>query len=169
MYSLCAYGKMRKRSWRTKGSKKLKHICKGSDNIPGAKVSVDQIVVAQPGLMPRLSGRHKHDRICGAICFIDYFSKYSYSSLQISFDGDQTFAVKLSFASYAESSGVKIKSCRADNGKFAEKCFRDAVTQAQQTIDFCAVGALHQNGVIKTHFQILSSKARTILLHAKQY
>ena len=88
--------------------------------------------------------------------------------MQTSLDGDQTVAAKLAFESNAESCGVQIKSYRADNGRFAEKCFTGAVTQAQQTIDFCAVGAHHQNGVIERNFQILSTKVSTILLHAKR-
>ena len=84
-------------------------------------------------------------------------------------DGEQTLAAKISFESNAESCGVKIKSYRADNGRFAEKSFRDAVVGAQQEIDYCAVGAHHQNGVIERHFQSLSTKARTILLHAKRH
>ena len=159
----CAYGRMRKRAWRSKGPKNLRNICKPAHNHPGAKVSVDQLVVAQPGLVPRLSGRHTHDRMCGATCFIDLFSKYSFSSLQTSLDREQTLAAN------AESCGVKIKSYRADNGRFAEKSFRDAGVGAQQVIDYCAVGAHHQNGVVERHFQSLSTKVRTILLHAKRH
>ena len=39
----------------------------------------------------------------------------------------------------------------------------------QQTIDFCAVGAHHQNGIIERHFQTITTKARAILLHAKRH
>ena len=33
-----------------------KTIHKKEQNIPGAKMSLDQLVVAQPGLVPRISG-----------------------------------------------------------------------------------------------------------------
>ena len=81
---------MRKRSWHSKGSSNLKHIQKDDQNQPGNKVSTDQIVVAQPGLVPRLSGRLAHDRISGATCFVDHYSGYSFSALQTSLDGEQT-------------------------------------------------------------------------------
>ena len=161
----CAYGRMRKRTLRSKGFKSLWHICKADNDYPGAKVSINHIVVAQPRLVPRLSGRHTHDRICGATCFVDHFSKYRFSSLQTSLDGDQTLAAKTAFDSYAQSCGMRIESYRTNNGRFAEMNFRDAVAGAQQTIDHCAVGAHHQNGVIERHFQTISTKVRTILLH----
>ena len=165
----CVFGRMRRRAWRNKDPKSWRHIKKSEHSSPGAKVSTDQLVVAQPGLVPRISGRHTNERICGATGFFDHYSGYSYSALQTSLDGEQTLAAKNMFESHAASCGVKVKSYRADNGRFAEKSFIDAISSAQQTIDFCAVGAHHQNGVIERHFQTLSSKARTILLHAKRH
>ena len=163
------FGRMKKRVWRVKGADNIKHIRRDEDNTPGAKVSTDQLVVAQPGLVPRLSGRHFHDRICGATGFFDHVSNYSFSSMQTSLDTDQTLAAKMNFENHANTCGVTIKSYRADNGRFAQKAFKDAVTKAQQTIDYCAVGAHHQNGLIERHFQTLSTRTRTILLHAKKY
>ena len=169
LYPSCIFGKMKKRAWRTKGSNNLRHIQKAKDNSPGAKVSTDQLVVAQPGLVPRISGRHTHSRICGATGFLDHFSNYSYSSMQTSLDGDQTVQAKNNFENHAQTCGVQIKLCRAENGRFAEKSFRDAVSAAQQTIDFCTVSAHHQNGLIERHFQTLATRTRTILLHAKRH
>ena len=165
----CIYGRMRKRSWRNKSKSSVKKIRKAHENFPGAKVSIDQLVVAQPGLVPRISGRHTNARVCGATGFIDHHTGYSFSSLQTSLDGEQTLAAKLAFENHADTCDVKIKSYRADNGRFAEKSFRDSVKIARQTIDFCAVGAHHQNGIIERHFQRLSSQSRTILLHAKRH
>ena len=84
----CIFGRMRKRAWRKKG--KYKSIRKPSQNYAGAKVSIDQLVVAQPGLVPRMDGRHTNDRICGATGFFDHHTGYSYSALQTSLDGEQT-------------------------------------------------------------------------------
>ena len=120
-------------------------------------------------MVPRLSGRHTHERICGAACFIDHHSGYSFLSLQTSLDGEQTLAAKEAYESHADTCRVKVSSYRADNGRFAEKSFCEAVKMAQQTIDFCAVGAHHQNGIIERHLQSLTTKARTILLHAKRH
>ena len=165
----CLFGKMRKRAWRTKGVSNLKTIRKKHENYAGAKVSVDQLVVAQPGLVPRISGKHTIQRICGATGFFDNYTGYSYSSLQTSLNGDQTLEAKHAFESHAASCGVKIERYRADNGRFAEKSFRDDVRNAKQEIDYCGVGAHQQNGIIERHFQRLSSQARIILLHAKRH
>ena len=86
---------MRRRQWRFKGDKK--HICKENHKYPGAKVSTDQIVVAQPGLVPRMDERHTNDRVCSATCFLDHQSGFSYSSLQTSLDCAQTLDAKLAF------------------------------------------------------------------------
>ena len=51
----CIFGQAHKRPWRTK-AKITHHIRKKSDNEPGKRVSVDQIVLAQPGLIPQMSG-----------------------------------------------------------------------------------------------------------------
>ena len=83
--------------------------------------------MAQPGLVPRISGRHTKDRICGATGFVDNYSGYSFLALQTSLDRDQTLAAKRSFENHASQCGLNIESYRADNGCFAEKSFRDAV------------------------------------------
>jgi len=165
----CVFGRMRKRPWRNKSKASRKTIRKDDETYPGAKVSTDQLVVAQPGLVPRLSGRHTNARICGATGFIDHHSGYSFSSLQTSLDGEQTLQAKIDFETHANTFDVQIRSYRADNGRFAEKSFRDSIKMARQTIDFCGVGAHHQNGIIERHFQRLSTQARTILLHAKRH
>jgi len=125
--------------------------------------------VAQPGLVPRISGWHTNTRICGATGFYDNHTGYSFSSLQTSLDGEQTLAAKLSFESHADTCGIKVEKYRADNGRFAEKSFIDAVRETQQKIEYCGVGAHHQNGIIERHFQTLSLQARIILLHAKRH
>ena len=153
----CIFGRMRRRQWRFKGKKNL--IRKDNQQYPGAKVSTDQIVVSQPGLVPRMNGRHTNDHVSGTTCFLDHQSGFSYSSLQTSLDGAQTLDAKLAFETLADSCGVEIKSYRADNGRFAEKSFRDSVKACNQTIGFCGVGAHHQNGIIEWQQQCLISHA----------
>ena len=150
---------MRKRAWRSKGALNVKTIRKTYENF----------LVAQPGLVPRINGRHTNDRICGVTGFFDNDTGYSYSSLQTSLYGEQTLTAKHAFEYHANSCGVAIKKYRADNGRFAEKSFRDDVQNVSQTIEYYAVGAHHQNGIIERHFQKLSSQERIILLHAKRH
>ena len=84
---LCIFGHMRKRPWRVKGADNKKNIRKEYQNYSGAKISTDQLV-AQPCLVPGISGRHTKDRICVAAGFIDNYSGYSFSALQTSLDRD---------------------------------------------------------------------------------
>jgi hypothetical protein len=54
---LFGQGQAHKRPWRSK-SKKQKHpIRKSTDDAPGKHASMDQMVSAQPGLLPHMSGR----------------------------------------------------------------------------------------------------------------
>ena len=104
----CMFGKMRCRAWRTKGTSGLKTIRKESENFAGARVSIDQLAVVQPGLVPSISGKHTNTRICGTNGFFDNHTGYSFSSLQTSLDGEQTLAAKHAFESHSTTCGVEI-------------------------------------------------------------
>jgi hypothetical protein len=58
-----------------------------------------------------------------------------------------------------------IKRYWTDNGIFASQAFRDRVTAMDQEIDFCGVGAHHQNGVAERAIQTVTEMARAMLLH----
>ena len=162
----CIFGKCKRRPWRNKG--KPGSLRSEADNFPGAKVSVDHVISAQPGLVPRMDGRHTRDRISGGCVFIDNDSRYSYTHLQSSIDGDQTLEAKQGFEYHSHTHGVTIKSYHADNGIFAEKLFRDQVQADEQSISYCAVGTHHQNGIVERHIGTLTHGARTNLLHAQR-
>ena len=49
--------------------------------MPGDGVSVDQIVSAQPGLIPQMSGFLTSKRLWGATTFVDHGSDYVYVHL----------------------------------------------------------------------------------------
>jgi hypothetical protein len=162
----CVFGKCKRKPWRNKG--KPGSLRSQNENYPGAKVSIDHVISAQPGLVPRMDGRHTRDRVTGGCIFIDNDTRYSYTHLQTSIDNEQTLAAKQGFEHHAQTNGVQIKSYHADNGIFAEKGFRDQVQADGQSISFCAVGAHHQNGIIERHIGTLTQGARTNLLHAQR-
>ena len=64
---------------------------------------------------------------------------------------------------------VLVESYHADNGRFAEKEFREEIIKRNQSISFCAVGAHHQNGVIENRIKDCTYGTRTMLLHAKRF
>ena len=64
---------------------------------------------------------------------------------------------------------VTIWQYHADNGRFAEKAFRAAVGDANQSISYCGVGAYHQNGIAENHIKQLTLTSCTLLLHVKRF
>lgn len=162
----CLLSQQRRTSWRSK--RKPSSIAKDNVKAPGDMVCIDQIISAQPGLLPRISGRHTRERISAAVIFKDVFSSYTYVHLMTSCDLDQTINAKVAFEKIAASYGVSVKHYHADNGTFACKGFRDAVSAANQKITFCGVGAHHQNGIVENMIGLLTRSSRTNLLHAKQ-
>jgi hypothetical protein len=57
---------------------------------------------------------------------------------------DKTLLAKASFERHANEGGVTINSYRADNGRFADSGFQQAIKDCNQKITYCAVGAHHQ-------------------------
>ena len=61
--------------------KKSGSICRPEQTTPGDGVSVDQIVSAQPGLIPQMSGFLTSKKLLGATTFVDHVSDYVYVHL----------------------------------------------------------------------------------------
>ena len=138
------------------------------DNVPGARVSVDQLISAQPGLVPQSSGSLTRSRIFCSTIFVDHHSSFAFSFLQRSTTHEETLNAKAAFEKFALSFEVPIQAYHADNGRFAEAAFRDECNKCNQNISFCAVGAHHQNGIAKANIKTFTLGARTCLLHAKR-
>ena len=58
-------------------------------------------------------------------------------------------------------SGRYVKHYHADNGRFADNGFIDAINTKEQKITFCGVGPHHQNGIIEK-----KKKANPRILHS---
>ena len=129
-------------------------------------MSIDQLVSAQPGLIPQASGFLTSMRIWAATVFVDHVSDYVYVALMRDLTLSETLLAKTSFERHSAEGGVDIKAYRADNGRFSDKGFRDAINQCIQKIMFCGVGAHHQNGIVERKIKELTLIARTLLLHA---
>ena len=160
----CIFGTSHRRPWRSK--KTPGTIRKDTETEPGDCVSIDQIVSAQPGLIPQMSGYLTNMRIWGATVFVDHVSDYTHVALMRDLTLDETLLAKTSFERLANDGGVKIKAYRADNGRFADKGFHSAVQESNQSITFCAVGGHHQNGIVERKIKELTLIARTLLLHS---
>ena len=64
--------------------------------------------------------------------------------------------------------GRTVKHYHADNGRFDDNGFIDAVNGKDQKITFCGVGAHHQNRIIENINKILTIGGRTLLLHGRR-
>ena len=76
----CQFGAAHRRPWRVKGKRSGK-IRKETETKPGDGQSIDQIVSAQPGLIPQMSGFLTSQRYWGVTVFVDHFSDYIYCHL----------------------------------------------------------------------------------------
>ena len=159
----CLFGKQTRRKWRDAKNdlNKIKTVTE-----PGACVSVDQLLSRTPGLVAQGSGTLMNARYTVATIFVDHATKFGYVHLQKTSSGDETLDAKKEFERIAASYGVRVLHYHADNGRFAEKKFMQAVRDANQTITFCGVGAHHQNGVAEKRIRDLTEHARTMLIHA---
>lgn len=79
----CIFGQAHRRPWRSKRPKdgKVSKIRKEEEDKPGAMVSVDQMISAQPGLVPQISGHLTAARIWAATIFLDHLSRHVYVHL----------------------------------------------------------------------------------------
>jgi hypothetical protein len=163
----CLFGQAHKHPWHSK--LKQKHpICKLTDNAPGKQASMDQMVSAQPGLITQMSGCLTNLRVMGATIFADHFSDHVYVYLMKDLTLAEMLMVKYAYEKYLALLGVESKAYHADNGRFADKGFRDDCILSNQTIYFCGVGSHHQNGIAEWKIKDITLGAPTLLLHAKR-
>jgi hypothetical protein len=60
---------------------------------------------------------------------------------------EEALKSKLAFEKFSLSHGVHVKHYHADNGRFKDNLFTKSIEDKGQTINFCGVGAHHQNGI----------------------
>jgi hypothetical protein len=149
----CQFGATHRHPWRTKG-KASESICWSDHILPGDGVPTNQIVSAQPGLIPQMSGLLTSRRIWGCTTFCDQVSDFVYVHLMRDFTVDKTILAVKAFEKVMAQANRSVKHYHANNGAFAHKGFLDEVNCKDQKITFCAVVAHHQNGIIKNKFAL---------------
>ena len=143
-----------RRPWRSKSTPKT--IRKDTETKPGDCISIDQLVSAQPGLIPQMTGFLTNMRIWGATIFVNHVSDYVYVALMRDLTLDETLLAKTSFERHSNNGGVNIKAYQADNGRFADQAFWDSINKSNQTITYCAAGAHHQHGIVERRIEELT-------------
>ena len=165
----CAYGKLTRKPWKTKGqhgtTTQLVPI-----RASGACVSVDQMESPTPGFVGQIKGWLTTKRYRAATVFVDHYSQLTFVYLQFSTAAEEMVQAKKAFEAFAALHGIVVRHYHADNGRFAETKWLEAVHQhrPQQTVSFCGVGAHHQNGIAEKKIRDLQENARTMMLHAAQ-
>ena len=87
---------------------------------PGQRVGTDQIVLAQPGLVPQEKGQMTRARIGGATFFVDYDSRWVKVHLMKDATGDLNLEAKNAFERDCMTRNFIPKHYHVDNGQFAE-------------------------------------------------
>jgi hypothetical protein len=166
MCACCAFGKATCCPWKNKGEQSKRRLAMVTT--PGGCVSVDQLESPTPGFVGQIKGWLTTKRYRAATVFVDHFSGLTFIYCQFSTNAEETVNAKKAFEAYAALQGVSIRHYHADNGRFAETKWLEAVDahRPQQTISFCGVGAHHQNGIAEKKIRDLQENARTMMLHA---
>ena len=110
---------------------------------------MDQIVSAQPGLIPQMSGFLTNRRIWGCTIFCDHVSDFVYVHLMRDFTIVETLLAVKTFEKMLAQDSRKVRHYHADNGVFAHNGFLDSSNEKNQKITFFAVGVHHQYGIIE--------------------
>ena len=82
-------------------------------------------------------------RLWGATTFVDHVSDYVYVHLMRDLSLTETLLSKSAMEKSMTQAGQTIKHYHAENGRFADNGFIDAVNGKYQNITFCGVGAHH--------------------------
>jgi hypothetical protein len=104
-------------------------------------------------------------RIWGYTTFVDHVSGYIYVHLMKDLTLPETLLAKMVFEKLCARADQSVKHYHADNGRFSDTVFLAACNKLNQTIEFCGVGAHHQNGIVENRNKQLTQIARVLLLH----
>ena len=133
----------------------------------GAKIATDQFVSSVKGRRFETKGKEKDDmKFSGGTIFVDISSGYIEVFPQVSLRASETIYNKRKFERTLNNFGHTVNSYLGDNGVYKSNEFQDELKQRGQTMEFCGVGAHHQNGVAERAIRTVSESARTMMLHA---
>ena len=164
----CLLDIMKRRPDEASHTKNLKEIKLNEDKLhPGQLVHSNQYESSVGVRSARSFGKEKElEKFKGGTIFCDSMSTYIYINHQTSLQAGDTLTGKHDFEDFAHSIGVTIESYRGDNHIFNSKAYKQDCADLNQTIDFCGVGAHHQNGVAERAIQAVTNRAGTLLIDA---
>ena len=134
---------------------------------PGERIFMDQVESRVRGRLVHTSGREQEaDKYCGSTLFCDAASGFIHVEHQVSFTANETIIAKTKFERAALDQGTRIQGYHTDNGVFKAADFLKEIAEKKQTIRFSGVGAKWQNGVAENAIKIVTSRARTMMIHS---
>ena len=95
---------------------------------------MDQLISAQPGLIPQFGGHLTRDRIWTANVAVDHFTNVIKVCLMKTTSQAKTLDDKLATEKFFKDHGHNIERWHADNGRYAEVGFKQAVKDLEQSI-----------------------------------
>jgi len=135
--------------------------------IPGSRVFCDQLESRIKGRLFHTAGREPdRDRFCGATIFCDAASGCIHPEFQVTLNASDSIAALKNFERDALNKGVDVQSYNTANGIFKSKRFVQEVMKNSQVIRCSGVGAKWQNGAAEGAISVVSSRARTMMIHA---
>ena len=117
-------------------------------------------------MIATLKGRPCQDSHGIATLFVDDASSFCHLTLHHSTTAKEALDAKHCFEKVASDFGVHPKHYHGDNGIFASSIFKQVCMTANQRLNFSALMAKWQNGVVECHIRTLTERARTMLLNA---
>ena len=134
---------------------------------PGDRIFSDQLESRVRGRLLHTAGREPdRDKFCASTLFCDAASGYIHVEHQVTLSASDTIISKNAFERFAKEHGVAVKEYHTNNGVYKSSAFQDALQQDGQSICFSGVGAKWQNGIAENAIRIVTSRARTMMIHA---
>ena len=78
---------------------------------------------------------------------------------------EETLREKEAYERLAATHGSRVYTYRADNGRFADPQFKEAVQTCGIHIIYCGVGSHHQNTIFECSIKEFNLGSHTLLLH----
>ena len=164
LFFACQFSAAPCRTWRTKGDKSGS-VRRPEQSEPGNGILVDHIVSDQPGMIPQISGFRNSQLLWGCTTFMDHVSDFVYVHLMRDLFPSEILLDKEALEKLMAQSGQTVNHYHSDNSKFYGNGFIGNINQKDQNITYFVVGAHHQNSIVKNKNKILTTGARTLLIH----
>jgi hypothetical protein len=100
--------------------------------------------------------------------WVDHFSHFLHAHCQEDATIQSTLESKEAFEVFTKCYNVRIRHIHSNNGVFTTRTFQDHVDASDQHQSFCGISAHWQNRVIKHFIGVITTCARTMLLHAME-